>query len=163
MASLLDCSPAVDFLAVQTCAVFVCITPELLRPAISALSQSGNNARGWCGQRRGRLHRPSTATAPCKHAVTIARSASTHRQKLCAAHKARALVLSAVGGFAVRAEQFRSDVDLRSTTQDKKNKSARIVYLLSFISYRLSLIHYLFRNPRAHNPTVSPFISWLST
>ena len=38
-------------------------------------------------------------------------------KKLCAAHKARALVLPAVGGFAVRAEQLRSDADLRSAVQ----------------------------------------------
>ena len=38
-------------------------------------------------------------------------------KKLCAAHEARALVLSAVGGFAVRAEQLGSDADLRSAAQ----------------------------------------------
>lgn len=70
-ASLLDCEPALDFLALQTFARSICFAPELFRPATSAHSRSGNNARGWCGQRGRQLHRLSTASAPCKHEVRL--------------------------------------------------------------------------------------------
>jgi hypothetical protein len=55
---------------------------------------------------------------PLASAQLQLRAAHPHPdKKLCAAHKARALVLSAVGGFAVRAERLRSDADFRSAAQ----------------------------------------------
>jgi hypothetical protein len=78
MASSLDCSPAFDFLTVQTCVVFVCFTPELLRPC-DICQQIKKNVRQWCGQRGRQFHRLSTATVARKRNKNQARSASTLR------------------------------------------------------------------------------------
>jgi len=64
---------------VQICARSICFPPSTSRPGdIQNLQKK--NVRQWCGQRAGRLYRPSTATVTRKHAVKNAnRTASPVR------------------------------------------------------------------------------------
>ncbi|MDD5299921.1 MAG: hypothetical protein PHD65_05430 [Gallionella sp.] len=76
----LDCSPAFDFLKMQTGGLSICIRPELLRPVTSAHSEKrmqlnrGINVTRFCFMRRLRLCRESRLHST---RLKIARSAST--------------------------------------------------------------------------------------
>lgn len=93
---------------------FICIAPEFLRPAISALNRSENNAIGWCGQRaRNTLYRFGALPRPI---------AST--QKNGGAAASPCVCFPVVGGFASRAKELRSDADSECCNPRQKDSRA---------------------------------------
>ena len=111
--SLLGFAPAFDFLTVQICSVFICIAPELFRPATSALRLKIMQVVGAASTQDGFivrvLPRPLANTQLNRRALRASTAVKRRAQ-----HTTPCVCFQAVGRFAFRVKWLRSGADIRS-------------------------------------------------